>query len=270
MGLLDGKRGIVYGLRNSRSAAWGICKSLAREGATFALTYFGEREGDDVRKLAPQLGDGVVPLIAPCDLNQPDQVTALHEQLKDTLGQLDFVIHSVAYARGLEGRLSDVSYSDFAISLQSSCYTLIAATKAAEPLLTDGASIITLTYLGGERVVPNYNTAGIGKAALESTVRYLASDLGPERKIRVNAISAGPMMTLSARGIKEFSKMYKLSATISPLRHATEPDEVGDTCAFLVSLWARGITGQTIFVDSGYSILGMPASDAPTPTTSEG
>ena len=257
MGLLEGKKGIIYGLRNERSAAWGIAKSFAREGATFALTFLGEREEKDVRKLAPQLGDGAVPLIAPCDLTNAEQVATLHEQLKETFGTLDFVIHSVAFAKGLDGRVVDVSPADFAISLEISCYTLITAVKAAEPLLAENASIITLTYLGGERVIPNYNTAGISKAALESTVRYLANDLGPQG-VRVNAISAGPMMTLSARGIKGFVDMYKLSGEVSPLRHSTQIDEVGDTAAFLASPLARGITGHILYVDSGYHILGMP------------
>lgn len=260
MGLLAGKKGIIYGLRNERSAAWGIAKSLAREGATFALTFLGEREEKDVRKLAPQLGEGAVPLIAPCDLTNPEQVSALHEQLKETFGTLDFIIHSVAFAKGLDGRLVDVSQPDFAISLQVSCYTLVTAVKAAESLLTEGSSIVTLTYLGGEKVIPNYNTAGIAKAALESTVRYLANDLGPQG-IRVNAISAGPMMTLSARGIKGFVDMYKFSGEVSPLRHSTTTDEVGDTTAFLVSPWSRGITGHVLYVDSGYHILGMPTRD---------
>ncbi|MEI6432383.1 MAG: SDR family oxidoreductase, partial [bacterium] len=158
MGLLEGKKGIIYGLRNERSAAWGIAQSLAREGASFALTFLGDREEKDVRKLAPQLGEGSVPLIAPCDLTDPAQVTALHEQLKETFGTLDFVVHSVAFAKGLDGRYVDISSDDFNISLNVSAYTLVTAAKAAEPLLNPGSSIVTLTYLGGERVIPNYNT----------------------------------------------------------------------------------------------------------------
>jgi enoyl-[acyl-carrier protein] reductase I len=261
MGLLEGKKGIIYGLRNERSAAWGIAQSLAREGASFALTFLGDREEKDVRKLAPQLGEGSVPLIAPCDLTDPAQVTALHEQLKETFGTLDFVVHSVAFAKGLDGRYVDISSDDFNISLNVSAYTLVTAAKAAEPLLNPGSSIVTLTYLGGERVIPNYNTAGIAKAALDASVKYLANDLGPEKGIRVNAISAGPMMTLSARGIKGFVDMYKFSAEVSPLRHATLIDEVGDTCAFLVSNLSRGVTGHILYVDSGYHILGMPTRE---------
>jgi enoyl-[acyl-carrier protein] reductase I len=257
MGLLEGKKGLIYGLRNERSAAWGCAQSLAREGATFALTYYGEREEKDVRRLAGTLGEGVVPLVYPCDLTKPEQVTALHEELEKTLGKLDFVLHSVAFAKGLNGRYVDVSYPDFEISLLSSCYTFVTAAKAAEPLLNPGASLVTLTYIGGERVIPNYNTAGVAKAALESSVRYIANDLGPQG-IRVNAISAGPMMTLSARGIAGFVDTYKFVGETAPLRRGTDISEVGDTCAFLVSDWARGITGHILYVDSGYHILGLP------------
>ena len=172
-----------------------------------------------------------------------------------------FVVHSVAFAKGLDGRYVDISSDDFNISLNVSAYTLVTAAKAAEPLLNPGSSIVTLTYLGGERVIPNYNTAGIAKAALDASVKYLANDLGPEKGIRVNAISAGPMMTLSARGIKGFVDMYKFSAEVSPLRHATLIDEVGDTCAFLVSNLSRGVTGHILYVDSGYHILGMPTRE---------
>lgn len=259
MGLLDGKKGIIYGVRNERSIGWGCAQSLAREGAKFALTYFGEREEKDVRKMAPTLGEGVVPLIAPCDLTVPEQVEALQKQLAETFGTIDFVVHSVAFAKGLDGRMIDVSYEDFEVSLKSSTYTLIAAAKAAEPLLSNGGAIVTMTYLGGERVIPNYNTAGIAKAALDSTVQYLANDLGP-KKIRVNAISAGPTMTLSARGIAGFKDMFKFSGEVSPLRKSTTIDEVGDACAFFVSDLSRAVTGDVLHVDSGYHIVGMPST----------
>jgi len=254
MGLLDGKKGLIYGVRNKYSIAWGCAQSAAREGATFALTYFGEREESDVRKLAATLPEGTVTMIEPCDLTDPDQVAALHEKLAP-LGQIDFMVHAVAYARGLEGRLVDLSYPDWEISLRSSSYTLVSAVKAIEPLMSAGGSVVTLTYIGGERVIPNYNTAGITKAALESIVRYLANDLGPQ-KIRVNAISAGPVKTLSAKGILGFSKMYKGVERVAPLRKATDPDEVGDVCAFLASDLARAMTGDVVYVDSGYHILG--------------
>lgn len=262
MGLLDGKKGLIYGVRNERSIGWGCAKSLAREGATLALTFFGEREGRDVNKLAPSLGEGAVRLIHPCDLTKPDEVAALHEALVAEFGSLDFVVHSVAFAKGLSGRHVDNSAEDYLLSLHSSSYTLVAAAKAAEPLMTSGGgSIITISFIGGDRVVPNYNTAGISKAALESSVKYLANDLGPGN-IRVNAVSAGPVQTLSARGISGFGDMYRVHRDVSPLRHNTTPDEVGDVCAFLCSNLSRGITGETIFVDSGYHVLGFPALNA--------
>lgn len=258
MGLLDGKKGLIYGVRNERSIAWGCAQSLAREGAQLALTFLGEREERDIRKLAPTLPGDPVKLIAPCDLTKQEQVDALHEQLRDTFGTLDFVVHSVAFAKGLSGRYVDVSYEDWEISLRTSTYTLVTAAKAAEPLMADsGGAIVTLTYIGGERVIPNYNAAGIAKSALESSVRYLAHDLGP-KQIRVNAISAGATMTLSARGISRFTDMYRFHAETAPLRRATTIDEVGDACAFLVSHWSRGMTGDIIYVDTGYHILGIP------------
>jgi enoyl-[acyl-carrier protein] reductase I len=258
MGLLDGKKGLIYGVRNEWSIGWGCAQSLAREGATLALTYLGDREEKDVRKLAPTLGESAAPLIAPCDLTNEAQVVALHERLRDEFGRLDFVVHSVAFAKGLSGRYVDVSYEDFEVSLHVSSYTLVTAAKHAEPLMADGGSIVTLTYIGGERVIPNYNAAGISKAALESSVRYLANDLGP-KAIRVNAISAGPTKTLSIRGISGSGNMLKYHAASSPLGHGTTIDQVGDVCAFFVSDWSRGVTGDVLYVDSGYHILGMPS-----------
>ncbi|HVK01885.1 MAG TPA: enoyl-ACP reductase [Armatimonadaceae bacterium] len=258
MGLLDGKKGIIYGVRNERSIAWGCAQSLAREGATFALTFFGEREEKEVRKLAPTLGEGVVPLIHGCDLTKQEDIDALHEQVRATFGAIDFIVHSVAFAKGLSGRYVDVSADDFNISMLSSAYTYVAAVKAAEPLMPEGGAAVTLTYIGSERVIPNYNTAGVAKAALESSVRYLAHDLGP-KGIRVNAISAGATMTLSARGIAGFTDMYRFSGEVAPLRHPTTIDEVGDACAFLVSNLSRGVTGDILFVDSGYHIVGLPS-----------
>jgi enoyl-[acyl-carrier protein] reductase I len=259
MGLLDGKKGLIYGVRNERSIGWGCARSCAREGATLALTFYGEREEKDVRKLAPTLGENAAPLLAPCDLTEPEQIAALHERIGAEFGGLDFVVHSVAFARGLSGRHVDNTADDYLLSIHSSAYTLVAAARAAEPLMKNGGgSIVTISFLGGERVVPNYNTAGISKAALESSMKYLASDLGPQN-IRVNAISAGPVQTLSARGIAGFGDMYRVHREVAPLRHNTTPDEIGDACAFLVSPLARGITGDVIFVDGGYHVLGFPA-----------
>lgn len=254
--LLEGKKGLIYGVRNERSIAWGCVQSLAREGASLALSVMSEREEKDARKLAATLPTQAVQRIATCDMTNPEQMASLHEQLQSDWGSLDFVVHSVAFARGLTGRYVDTTLDDWVVSLNVSAYTLVAAAKAAEPLMTNGGALVTLTYIGGARVVPNYNSAGIAKAALESSVRYLASDLGPQN-IRVNAISAGPTMTLSARGISGFGDMYKQHALVAPLRHSTTPDEVGDACVFLVSPWARGVTGDVLYVDSGYHVVGF-------------
>jgi len=255
MGLLDGKKGIIYGVRNSRSLAWGCAQSLAREGAQLALTFLGEREEKDVKLLAPTLPGGPA-FIQGCDLTKDEEIAELHNILTVEFGQLDFIIHAVAFAHreDLNGRFVDTSRHGFTQALDVSAYTLVAATKAAEALMTDGGSVITLSYLGAERVVPNYNVMGVAKAALEGSVRYLANDLGPSQ-IRVNAISAGPTMTLSARGISGFTEMYKDVNSKAPLRKNTTIDEVGDTAAFLVSDWSRGITGEVIYVDNGLHIL---------------
>lgn len=257
MGLLEGKKGIIYGVRNNRSLAWGCAQSLAREGAQLALTYLGEREEKDVKQLAPTLPSNGQVFIQGCDLTKDEDIAELHNMLTVEFGQLDFIIHAVAFAHreDLMGRFVDTSRHGFSQALDVSAYTLVAATKAAEALMTDGGSVVTLSYLGAERVVPNYNVMGVAKAALEASVRYLANDLGPS-KIRVNAISAGPTMTLSARGISGFTDLYKEVADKAPLRKNTTIDEVGDTTAFLVSDWSRGITGEVIYVDSGLHILG--------------
>ena len=257
MGILDGKMGIIYGVRNEKSLCWGCAQSLAREGARLALTFLGEREEKDVRKLAPTLPGGDRTIIQGCDLTSEEQVAALMETLTKEFGRVDFVIHGAAFANrdDLSGRFVDTSRAGFAQALDVSAYTLTVAAKAAEPLMTEGGSILTLTYLGAERVVPNYNIMGVAKAALEASVRYLASDLGPQG-VRVNAISAGPTMTLSARGITGFSEMHRESRERAPLRKNTTIGEVGDTAAFLISDWARGITGEVIYVDNGLHILG--------------
>ncbi len=257
MGILDGKQGIIYGVRNERSLAWGCAQSLAREGARLTLTFLGEREEKDVRKIGPTLPGGDNILIQPCDLTKDEQIETLHQTVREQMGRVDFMLHAVAFAHRdeLSGRFADTSRLGFAQALDVSAYTLTAAAKAAEPLMTEGGSIITLSYLGAERVVPNYNVMGVAKAALEASVRYLANDLGPSN-IRVNAISAGPTMTLSARGIAGFTEMFKETVSKAPLRRNTTISDVGDTAAFLASDWARGITGEVIYVDNGLHILG--------------
>ena len=256
MGILEGKQGIIYGVRNERSLAWGCAQSLAREGARIALAFYGEREEKDVRKLILSLPEGENTFVKGCDLTKDDQVAELHEALKADFGRIDFIIHGIAFAHrdDLQGRFVDTSHVGFLAALDASAFTLTAVAKAAEPLMTNGGSIITLTYLGADRVIPNYNVMGVAKAALEASVRYLASDLGPQG-VRVNAISAGPTRTLSARGISGFSDMYNATGERSPLRRKMDISEVGDTAAFLVSDWSRAITGETIFVDNGLHIL---------------
>ena len=257
MGILEGKQGIIYGVRNDRSLCWGCAQSLAREGARLALTFLGEREEKDVRKLAPTLPGGDRTVIQGCDLTDDAQIGALQETLTREFGRIDFVIHGAAFANreDLSGRFVNTSRAGFAQALDISAYTLTAAARAAEPLMTEGGSILTLTYLGSERVLPNYNVMGVAKAALEASVRYLASDLGPQG-VRVNAISAGPTMTLSARGISGFTDMHREARDRAPLRKNTTIGEVGDAAAFLLSDWARGITGEVIYVDNGLHILG--------------
>ncbi len=256
MGLLDGKVGVIYGVRNDRSLAWGCAKSIAREGGRLLLAVYSEREQEETAKLAATLPGGEQTIIQRCDLTSEADVAVLHEVVAAKLGRLDFVLHAVAFAKKEElgGRFADTSQEGFRVALDSSAYTFIAAAHAAAPFMTDGGSILTLTYLGSDRVVPNYNVMGVAKAALESSVRYLASDLGSQN-IRVNAISPGPTMTAAALGISGFRSLYKDVATRAPLGRNTSIDEVGDTAAFLVSDWSRGITGEVIYVDNGLHIL---------------
>jgi enoyl-[acyl-carrier protein] reductase I len=253
--LLAGKTGIVYGVANRRSIAWGIAQALAGAGARLALTYQNERLEKNVRELAATLPET---LVLPCDVTQDDQIQAVYDRLAQEFGRLDIIIHSVAYApsEDLNGPFVNTSREGFRIALDVSAYSLIAVTRPALSLMTEGGSILTMTYLGSERATPGYNVMGVAKAALESIVRYLAAELGP-RNIRVNAISAGPVNTLAARGIGGFMQMYQYHREKSPLRHNTDPAEIGDAALFLCSHLARGITGEILFVDSGYHILGI-------------
>jgi enoyl-[acyl-carrier protein] reductase I len=255
--LLEGKNVLIYGVRNERSIAWGCAQALAREGARLALAYLGEREEKDVRKLVPLLPNPDSIVLAPCDLADDEQIAALHQQLaREFDGRIDVMVHVVANANreDLAGRFVDTSRAGFLHALNISAYSFVAAAKAALPMMNPGGSMITLTYLGSERVVPNYNVMGVAKAALESSVRYLAADLGPDG-IRVNAVSSGPAMTLSARGISGFADMYRNVPNIAPLRRNTTIDEVGDTVVFLSSDLSRGTTGDVLFVDSGMHAL---------------
>jgi enoyl-[acyl-carrier protein] reductase I len=256
--LLEGKRGLIVGIANKRSLAWGIAQSVAREGARLAVTYQGERLEKNVRKLSDALDE---PLILPCDVTSDAELDAVAQAVESGLGGLDFMVHAVAYAlrEELDGAFVDTSREGYRIAQDVSSYSLTALSRRVVPLMPSadegGGSIISLTYLGGERVVPSYNVMGVAKAALEMSVRYLAADLGP-RGIRVNAISAGPVKTLASSGVHGISKMLSHHRDNAPLRRNTEQGEVGDTAAFLVSSLSRGITGEVIYVDGGYHILG--------------
>jgi enoyl-[acyl-carrier protein] reductase I len=256
--LLEGKTGLILGIANKRSLAWGIAQSVAREGARLAVTYQGERLEENVRELAAGLDR---PVILPCDVSKDEDLEALAASVKKELGGLDFVVHAVAYAlrEELDGEFLNTSREGYRIAQDVSSYSLTALTRRLAPLMDGrGASIVTLSYLGGERVVPHYNVMGVAKSALEMSVRYLAADLGP-RGIRVNAVSAGPIKTLAASGVHGLSKMLEYHRTHAPLRKNTEQDEVGDVALFLVSPLSRGVTGEVIHVDGGFHVMGMSA-----------
>ncbi|MBX5475935.1 MAG: enoyl-ACP reductase [Clostridia bacterium] len=253
-GPMAGKRGVVLGVANRHSIAWAITQSLHEAGAQVALTFESERVEDRVRKLAESLA---IPHVFPCDVTDDAQIAALFEELGRAFGTIDFLVHSIAYAprEALEGAYVDTSRDAFRIALDVSVYSLVALARAARPLMPSGGSIVTMSYYGAEKVMPNYNVMGVAKAALEASVRYLASDLGPSG-IRVNAISAGPMNTLAARGISGFTGALKMHAEKSPLRRNTEGRELGDAAVFLLSDMGRGITGEVLYVDAGYHIMG--------------
>ncbi|QUV82465.1 enoyl-ACP reductase [Chloracidobacterium sp. D] len=260
--MLTGKKGVILGVANKRSIAWGIAQATAQAGATLALNYQNERLEANVRELAAMLDN---PFVAPCDVTSDADIAAFFEAVKTNFGTLDFLVHAVAYApkEDLEGAFVDTSREGFRIAHDISAYSLTAVARAALPLMKDhGGSIVTLTYLGSERAVVGYNVMGVAKAALEASVRYLAADLGPYG-IRVNAISAGPINTLAARGIQGFTKMLKHHAAVAPLRRPTEVAEVADTALFLVSHMGRGITGEVIYVDGGYHCIGLVPKDEP-------
>jgi enoyl-[acyl-carrier protein] reductase I len=254
--LLDGKTGLIMGVANKRSIAWGIANAANKAGARLILTYQNERLGENVRDLAPQLNN---PILEQCDVSSDDQIASLMGRIKEQVGHIDFIIHALAYAprEALEGMYADTKRADFQLALDISAYSLVAVSRAALPLMKDRqAAIATLTYLGAERVVPNYNVMGVAKAALEASVRYLANDLGPQG-VRVNAVSAGPIKTLASSAIGGISSMIKGHTEKAPLRKQVDLDEVGDAALFLISPLSRGITGEVIYVDGGYHILGV-------------
>ncbi len=260
MGLMTGRCVLITGARNKWSIGWHCAESVIREGAAVAFSVFGDREAREVGKLAAEAGVPNAPILT-CDATRDDDVARLFGQLSDAFGgRLDGMVHSIAFAprEALSGDYASTSADDFAVAMASSVYTLISLTRGARPLMqaAGGGSVVTLTYLGGERVVPRYNVMGVCKAALESSMRYLASDLGPDN-IRVNAVSAGPIKTLAAQGIQGFSSMLEQVADHCPLGRRVGADEVADAALFFLSPLARGITGSTLFVDAGYNIMGM-------------
>ncbi|MBL8073961.1 MAG: enoyl-ACP reductase [Nitrospira sp.] len=255
--LLNGKKGLIIGVANKHSIAWAIAQSTAGQGAQLFFNYQNERLKQNVEELTATLPGAKA---HPCDVSNDGEIAALMQQVKKDFGQIDFLVHSLAFAprEELTGQFINTSRQGFAMALDISAYSLIAVARAALPLMTAGGSIVTLTYLGSERVVPHYNVMGVAKAALESAVRYLAYDLGP-LNIRVNAISAGPIKTLAARGVSGITKMVDHHKEVAPLRRPTEQGDVGDTALFLVSSLGRGISGEVIYVDGGFNILGMVA-----------
>ena len=260
-GLMKGKRGLIMGVANNRSIAWGIAKACADAGAELALTYQGEALKKRVEPLAAELGAIVA---GHCDVTDLDTIDAVFADLEARWGKLDFVVHAIAFSDKdeLTGRYVETTRENFNRTMDISVYSLTAVAKRAEPLMTDGGSIVTLTYYGAEKVMPHYNVMGVAKAALEASVRYLAVDLGGSN-IRVNAISAGPIKTLAASGIGDFRYILKWNEYNSPLKRTVTIDEVGDSALYLVSDLSRGVTGEILHVDSGYHTVGMKAVDAP-------
>ena len=252
-GLLEGKRGLIIGVANKRSIAWGMAQRAAEAGAQLCLTYQNERLGENVRELAVDLKN---PLLLPMDVGSDSQIVMAFDEIRKKWGKLDFLVHAVAYAprQALEGSFVATTREDFRVAHDISAYSLAAVSHAALPLMAEGGSIVTVSYLGSTRVVPGYNVMGVAKAALEASVRYLAADLGPQG-IRVNAISAGPIKTLAASGIPGIGSKLKHHRTITPLQKDTDTLEVGDAGVFLLSDMGRGVSGQVLYVDGGFSIM---------------
>jgi enoyl-[acyl-carrier protein] reductase I len=260
-GFMAGKKGLIMGVANNRSIAWGIAKACADQGAELAFSYQGEQLKKRVDPLAAEVGSTMV---VPCDVTDAASIDATFEEIKNKWGKLDFLVHAIAFAdkNELEGRYVDTSAKNFEMSLNISAFSFTAVAQRAEKLMPDGGSLVTLTYYGAEKWMPHYNVMGVAKAALESSVRYLAADLG-EKGIRVNAISAGPIKTLAAAGIGDFRYILKWNEYNAPLRRTVTIEEVGDAGMFMCSNLSRGITGEVLHVDSGYHVLGMKVPTAP-------
>ncbi len=258
-GLMAGKRGLIMGVANERSIAWGIAKATASQGAELAFTYQGEALEKRVRPLAQSIGSDI---LEPCDVTDAASVQALFEALGKKWGKLDFAVHAIAFSDKdqLKGRYVDTTRDNFVRTMDISCYSFTEMCRFAAPLMKDGGSLLTLTYYGAERVMPHYNVMGVAKAALEASVRYLAADLG-KQGIRVNAISAGPIKTLAASGIGDFRHILKWNELNSPLRRNVTTEEVGGSALYLLSDLGSAVTGEVHHVDSGYNVIGMMAVD---------
>jgi len=256
-GLMAGKRGLVMGVANDRSIAWGMAEVLAGQGAEMAFTYQGESFERRVRPLAESLG---ADLVLPCDVDDDGQIEAVFATLAEAWGKLDFVVHALAYSdkEELKGRYLNTTRRNFARTLVISCYSFTAIARRAAPLMGEGGSLLTLSYLGAERVTPNYNVMGVAKAALETSVRYLAVDLG-DQGVRVNAISAGPMRTLAGSAIADARFVFRWNQTHAPLGRNVQLDEVGAAGLYLLSDLSAGVTGEVMHVDGGYNIVGIPS-----------
>ena len=256
-GLMSGKRGLVMGVANDHSIAWGIAKALRAQGAELAFTYQGEAFGKRVRPLAASLGSN---LVLPCDVESDADLDRVFEALGDAWDSFDFLVHAIAYSdkEELKGLYLDTTRDNFARTLAISCYSFTALARRAEAMMSEGGSLLTLSYLGAERVTPNYNVMGVAKAALEASVRYLAADLGP-RGVRVNAISAGPMRTLAGSAIADARFVYRWNQQNAPLQRTVLLEEVGSAGLYLVSDLSLGVTGEVHYVDAGYNVVGIPS-----------
>jgi enoyl-[acyl-carrier protein] reductase I len=258
--LMHGKRGLVMGVANDKSIAWGLARTLHAHGAEMAFTYQGEAFGKRVKPLAESIG---AKILMDCDVTDEANLDTVFETLKNEWGSLDFIIHAIAYSNKdeLQGRYVDTTLDNFLKTMHISCYSFTSVMRRARELMTDGGAAVTLSYYGAEKVMPNYNVMGVAKAALEASTRYLAADLGPEG-IRVNAISAGPMRTLAGAVIGGARKTFKYSVAASPLRRSVELDELGGTGLYLLSDLSSAVTGEIHYVDCGFNAVGMPAHDA--------
>ncbi len=260
MGLLEGKNALIFGVANNRSIAWGITQAFQREGANIGLSYAGPALERRVRRLADEIG---CTFVEPCDVTQDDQIEALVTKAKEHFGHIDILIHAVAYAEreDLARPYYQTSRQGFHTAMDVSVYSFTALARAFQPLMPKGGSLLTMTYYGGVKVVPHYNVMGVAKAALEASVRYLAYDLG-KMGLRVNAISAGPIRTLSAAGIAGFRTLYKTILDLSPLKEDITIDDIGNAAVFLCSDMARRVTGEVLYVDAGYNVMGFPDPEA--------